>query len=268
MKRISCLFLILFVLGESSFAGVSLIGELTREKTMQPGEKFEGKVTLKNTGETSWEVTIYKTDYLFYADGSNIYGESGRIPRSNAGWLSISPTRLTIPPKEMASVYYIIEVPQQPDLIGTYWSMLMVEPTSETGSKDIEDETGKVKLGIKTVLRYGIQIVTNIGDTGDRKIKFLDKKLISQDGRRTLQMDIENIGERWLRPTLWVELYDKGGKNMGRFGNRQLRIYPGCSIRHKIDLGDVPIGKYKALVMVDNGDEYVFGAQYDLEIEQ
>jgi hypothetical protein len=267
MKRISCLFLILFVLGESSFAGVSLIGELTQEKTLQPGEKFEGKVTLENTGETSWQVTIYKTDYLFYSDGSNIYGEPGRITHSNASWLSVSPNRITIPPKEMASVYYTIEVPLQPDLIGTYWSMLMIEPTSETGPENIQDETGKVKLGVKTVVRYGVQIVTNIGDTGARKIKFLDKKLSNQDGKRTLQMDIENIGERWLRPTLWVELYDKGGKNIGRFGNRQMRIYPGCSVRHRIDLSDVPKGKYKALVVVDNGDEYVFGAQYDLEIE-
>ncbi len=267
MKKTICLFLIFFAIGEVSFAGVSLIGELTRETTLQPGEKFEGKITLENTGETSWEVTIYKTDYLFYSDGSNIYGEPGRAARSNASWLSINPTRLTIPPKEMASVYYTIQVPQQLDLIGTYWSMLMVEPTSDIDPKEIEDKTGKIKLGVSTVVRYGIQIVTNIGDTGIRKIKFLDKKLISQDGKKTLQLDIENVGERWLSPTIWAELYDKDGKNIGRFGNRQMRIYPGCSARHKIDLSDVPKGKYKALVVVDNGDQYVFGAQYDLEIE-
>jgi len=110
-------------------------------------------------------------------------------------------------------------------------------------------------------------MLTHIGDTGTRKIKFLDKKLFSQDGKTILQMDIENIGERWLTPTLWVELYDNQGTELGRFESGKRRIYPSCSVRYKVDLTDVPEGKYKALVVADNGDEYVFGAKYDLGIE-
>jgi len=44
-----------------------------------------------------------------------------------------------------------------------------------------------------------------------------------------------------------------------------MRIYPGTSVRHKIDLSSLPGGKYMALVVADNGDEYIFGAQYTLE---
>ena len=282
MKKILCFFLFFVFLVDFSFAGVSVIGKLTREKTLQPGEKFEGVINLKNTGETSCRVNVYQTDYLFYADGSNIYGEPGSAVRSNANWLSVSPNRLTIPPNEMASVYYTVRVPQiqelasaynnvqvpeSPDLIGTYWSMVMIEPVPETGPESIEDEAGKVKMGIQTKVRYGIQMVTNIGDTGARKIKFSDKKLIDQDGQKLLQMDIENIGERWLSPTLWVEIYDNYGAKVGRFESSKKRIYPACSVRHKVELTDVPKGKYKALVVADNGDEYVFGAKYDFGIE-
>lgn len=281
-KKIFCFFLFVVLSVDFSFAGVLVIGELTREKTVQPGETFEGTISLKNTGETSCQVNVYQTDYLFLADGSNIYGEPGTAVRSNADWLSVAPNRLSIPPDEMASVYYTVRVPQiqelvstynniqvleSPDLTGTYWSMVIVEPVPQTGPETIEDEARKVKMGIQTKIRYGIQMVNNIGDTGARKIKFLDEKLINQDGRNFLQMDIGNIGERWLSPTLWVEIYDSHGAKVGRFENSKKRIYPGCSVRHRVDLTGVPKGKYKALVVADNGDEYVFGAKYDFGIE-
>jgi hypothetical protein len=267
MRKFS-IFLLFFVLQvDLCVAGVSVIGKLTREMVLQPGEKFEGKIILKNTGETSHKVNVYQSDYLFYADGSNIYGEPGRSPRSNASWLSFSPKRITIPPNETASLYYALKVPKNFDMTGTYWSMIMIEPASETGPENIEDKDGKVKVGIQTRVRYGIQIVTNIGDTGARRVNFLDKKLISQEGKRILQMDIENTGERWLSPAVWVELYDPHGNKIARFESDKKRIYPDCSVRHRMDLTEIPEGDYKALVVVDNGDEYVFGAQYDLGIE-
>jgi hypothetical protein len=80
-------------------------------------------------------------------------------------------------------------------------------------------------------------------------------------------MDIDNIGEMWLSPPLWVEIYDSHGAKVGRFESSKKRIYPGCSVRHKVDLTDVPRGKYQALVVADNGDEHVFGAKYDFGIE-
>ena len=282
MKKILCALLFAVALAHSSFAGVSVIGQLTREESVQPGEKFEGTIKLQNTGETACQVSVYQTDYLFYADGSNVYGEPGSTARSNADWLSVSPKRLTVPPNEMALVHYSGQVPpvrklasvlsdlqvtESPDLVGTYWSMVMIEPVPETGPETGEEEPGKVKFGIQTKVRYGIQIVSNIGDTGTPKIKFLDKRLIRQEGKTILRLDIENTGQRWLSPGVWVELYDGGGMQVGRFEGAKKRIYPNCSVRHEVELSGVARGKYKALVVVDNGDQYVFGAKYDLEIE-
>ena len=267
MKRTFCLFVILLISGNVSFAQVSVIGDLTREATLQPGEKFEGKITLKNRGQTPWEVNVYKNDYLFYADGTIIYGEPGRAPRSNAGWLSLSPNELTILPDETASIFYTLQVPDDQDLSGTYWSIIMIEPTSETGAQILKDKKHKLKIGIQTRVRYAVQIISNIGDTGAPEIDFLDKKLIHQDGKRILQLDVGNIGEKRLSPAVWVELYDSHGNKMGRFESQKKRIYPECSVRYEVDLTEVPTGDYRALVVLDNGDEHVFGAQYNLGIE-
>lgn len=251
------------VLATCCFAGITINEGLSREHTVRPGEKVDGKITLSNTTDTAQQVKIYQTDYWYAANGEVKYGEPGKLARSNAGWISMSPVRLTIPPRESASVSYTIQVPEKLDLTGTYWSMVMVEPFLETNP----ETNRRNHFGIQTIIRYGIQIVTDIGVTGKRQVHFADKKLIYENDRKFLQIDIENTGESWLRPSTWVELYDGEGKKVGRFESEKKRIYPGCSIRQYSDLTRVPKGKYKALVAVESGDDYIAAVQYDVRIE-
>lgn len=268
--RMRIIYLALFVnlfIPHIAEAKIIIVGGLTHEREAAVGEYYEGVIFIRNPLEEPLEVKLYQTDYLFFCDGSSIYGEPGNDNRSNAQWISFSPHRQVIPPKDISEVKYTLKVPEDETLVGTYWSMLMVEELS-TGSPELSmPEKGKPALGIRQVIRYGVQMITHINDTGTRKIKFLDKKLITLDGKTMLQLDIENTGERWLTPTVWVELYDNQGTEVGRFESGKKRIYPSCSVEHNVDLTNVPKGNYKALVIVDNGDEYVFGAQYDIGIE-
>lgn len=245
------------------FGGIVINDGLSREHIVRPGEKAQGKITLRNTADTSQEVKIYQTDYQYSATGEVAYGEPGSLARSNAGWIFLSPIRLSLPPKEAISVYYTIQIPDRPDLKGTYWSMVMIEPYTEK----ILETKGKNQFGIETIIRYGIQMVTDIGPEGTRQIRFLDKKLVYEKEKKLLQIDIDNIGEWQLYPSMWVELYDEKGGKAGRFEGEKQRIYPGCSIRQLVDLTGVSKGKYKALVVVDNGDNYVVGAQYDMRFD-
>ena len=89
-------------------------------------------------------------------------------------------------------------------------------------------------------------------------------QLGAKDGKRQLLVDVENTGERWLRGTLWVELYAKEGALVGRFDAGRLRMYPGTSVRYTVDLAGVLAGSYKALIVIDCGDDDVFGANVNL----
>ncbi|WP_304511437.1 hypothetical protein [Desulfobacula sp.] len=209
--------------------------------------------------------TIDKND--FYSDGSNIYGEPGKAPRSNADWITFSPHRLIIPPKGVAQVNYTVTVPNNETLAGTYWSMMMIEGISSILPDAVRQEKDKITVRIKQVMRYGAQMITQIGDTGTRKLKFVKTKVLKTDDKRILQIDIENTGQRWLRPDLWVELYDEKGISAGKFEGGKLRIYPGTSVRFRIDLSRVPKGTYKAMVVADCGGEDLFGATYTLKFE-
>ena len=135
----------------TAWAGpVSVIGGLTREATLQPGGRTEGRIILRNNSNEPQEVKVYQTDYLFWADGRNEYGEPGSTPRSNARWIVHSPQQLTLPPKGTESVDYALQVPAQEGLSGTYWSVLMVEPIAAETLEPPKAEEGKVILEEQT----------------------------------------------------------------------------------------------------------------------
>ena len=130
------------------------------------------------------------------------------------------------------------------------------------------DDDGDVSLGIRQVFRYGIQMVTHIGNTGTRDLRFLTPQIQKDGDARYLLVDAENIGERWLRSACTAELYDTKGNYVQEFDGGMLRMYPGTSVRFRVDLSTVEEGTYRALVILDCGDDDVFGASYTLKVQR
>lgn len=246
---------------------INIVGGLTRYTKMKPNEKIDGSIVVRNTGTESQEVKVLQTDYLFYADGRNDYGIPGSHPRSNAKWITFTPQQFTVPAQGIITVNYTIQAPNDAKLTGTYWSMFMVEPLASASLEPPTSEKEKIKVGVRTVLRYGIQIITDCSDNAVCSIKFTGQQLQKLEGKTTLIVDVENNGEQYLTPTLWTELFDEQGTSLGRFDGGHLRIYPTCSGRFRVDLSRISAGTYSALVVADNGDDHVFGAQLKLEIK-
>ncbi len=255
---------------QSLSAQVSVIGDLSQDKDARPGETYTGAIVVRNDTNEPQEAKVYQTDYSFQFDGTNNYGEPGTLPRSNARWIAFSPSYLTIPPLGTMAVNYSVSVPaDSPDhtLVGTYWSMLMVEGIQKgSAESSLPRKDKKAQMGIMQTIRYGIQIATSIAGTGTKKIEFIGARIVTQqDGKKVLQLDIRNTGEIGMRPEVYAELFNAQGASIGKFAGVRYRIYPGTSVRQNIDVSSVGKGTYKALVVVDAGGDDVFGAQYTLE---
>jgi hypothetical protein len=246
---------------------VSIKGSLTHERQAQPGEIYRGTITVINPGGDLEEVKVYQTDYHFVSDGRCFYDDPGANPRSNASWITFSPHLVTITPEGNSIINYTVAVTQEEGLIGTYWSILMIEVMPKGYQEVTSPERTAAKLGIRQIVRYGIQIVTHIGNTGQRRLEFANTKLLRDGDLRLFQVDVENVGERWLRPVLWTELYGKDGSYRGRLEGGVLRVYPGTSARFTFDVTHIARGDYKALVIADCGADDVFGATYPLRFE-
>lgn len=260
MRGFRFLSLILMLLtSDFVYASVSLLGPLAREHTVALGEKFEGVILLRNSGSEATTVRIYQTDYAYFADGTNDFGAPGRVARSNASWITVSSTLLKVPAGQTLDFSYSGRVPKNATLPGSYWSIIMIENVAP-----LEDSVRGE--GVQTLARYGVQVVTQIGETGKRSVRFAKNEFLRQDAKAYALLDLENDGDCLIFPKLWIELYDSAGNKLGRFDTGSMRIYPGCSARYRVELPGVPAGAYNALVFVDCGHDQMVGTRVALKL--
>lgn len=269
-RATSVALLVILVALSVATAQVSVVGDLSRDEEVRPGQVIEGVILIKNDTPEIQEAKVYQTDYSFHFSGSNTYGDPGTSPRSNARWISFSPAFVTLPPNASVAVNYTVTVPRDPSrqLLGTYWSMIMVEGIVKGSAESAQPAPkAKAQMGLAQTMRYAIQIATTIAGTGAIDVKFLNAAVTTRDdSTRVLVADLENAGERFIRPNVYVELFDEAGLSRGRYDGTRFRMYPGTSVRQTIDISSMPAGTYKALLVVDAGGDEAFAAQYTLKL--
>jgi hypothetical protein len=147
-------------------AQITVQGDLAHELELLPGMTHSGSIVLRNGGTTPAEVKMYQTDYRSEVPRQHFYEDPGTTPRSNAAWISISPMRFTVPAGESYTVSYVLEVPADSSLGGTFWSVLMIEPIPPESPESVDAVPNETSVGIITLIRYGFKFVTHIGTSG------------------------------------------------------------------------------------------------------
>jgi hypothetical protein len=245
-----------------AFAGITPEGEATQVHRAQPGDSYRAAIAIRNPGSEAVQVKLYQTDYVFFANGENRFDAPGSQTRSNAGWLRLNREQVDIAPGSVATVDYEVQVPPDVRLTGTYWSVVMVQelPVAEATG------TPRTTVKLNQTLRHAIQIITEMGDTGRSEIAFRNARVVGEGAARVLDIDLANIGERWLRTDVWLELHDPAGHIVGRFAAPRRRSFPGTSVRNRFELSSAPAGKYLGLLVADGGRNDLFGMQIELDL--
>lgn len=245
-------------------AEISVVGSLVRQAEQDPGDRTEGVILVRNNNDVPREILVHQSDYMFHADGRNDFAPAGSLPRSNADWVSFNPAQVLVPPHQTVSVYYAIEAPDE-DLSGSYWSLLLVEALP----LPVEEQLPQIGRGvqIQTVIRYGVELISDLGGDADGLLAFDSVALRRQDGQTLLALDIANRGAIQASPRVWIDLFDAEGAPAGRVtATQQSRILPGCSTRFLLDLSKLPRAAYTGLAIADAGGDLVFGADYQLDL--
>jgi len=249
-------------------AQITVRGQLAHDLNAVPGQVVTGSISVDNETDQPQQARIYLRDYMFFADGTNAYDEPGTVERSNAPWVQFTPEALTVPPGSSAEVSYSIAVPDSADG-GSFWSMLMVEaiePGSATSTSGDDGEEER-QVGFRQVTRYGVQLAVHLQEESVKEVAFDNIQLLAdEEGQTWFLADVTNTGSLMLRPNVYMRIFAEDGSESGPFDGVQFRMYPGTSVRQRIDLSDLPAGTYQALLIVDNGDDAVFGGQYELTL--
>ena len=250
----------------ASQAQITVRGRLAHDVDVIPGQTIMGSVVVDNETAQPQQAKIYLKDYMFYADGTNSYDDPGTGMRSNASWVQFSPQAATVPPGGSVTVSYSISIPDSVGA-GSYWSMLMVEGVDANSAESTSGDSPDREMGFRQVTRYGVQLAVHLRDDAELNVEIDSIRLVADDVGDTLfQADVTNIGTFMLHPTVYLRVFAEDGTEHGPFDGIQFRIYPGTSVRQRIDLSSLPPGTYQALLVVDNGDDAVFGGQYELTL--
>ena len=271
LPRLTRLILLLLSLVAYPSAAQIFIGaSLADDREVPPGASYEGTIPINNTSDEAVEVRLYLTDYRFDADGRNWYDEPGEQDRSNALWIGFGNPIVTIPAQSTLEVAYRVDVPDDPGLEGSYWSMMMVEAIPSESIESTLGETEDVsspQFGVRRLIRYGVQIATHVMETGHADLSLSNPEIVKdEDGLARLSVSIDNAGSRLAESYVYLDLFDSSGQNVGRFAGSRARIYPGTSFRHSVPIDVKLEGRFEALFVIDIGDDNTFGAQYTLEL--
>jgi len=238
-------FLSLFIQNQA-FCSIVISNGLTHIHKVEAGQVVREFIEIQNAGFQNRAIRVYQKDYSFTHDGAVFYDKPNTNQRSNANWIDFSPGYLELEPQQKSVINYEITIPEGQDLLGSYWSVLMVE-----GIETIAPALPQSGLSVATIMRYAIQIATNIGDSGENNLEFIEAKLEKVDGQKVGSVALINNGERLLIPEVSIELFDKEGQSVGVVKTAKKKIYPGTSARFFLALEDIPKGDYEAVVLAD-----------------
>ena len=256
MKYLSVfLCLVLFI---PLFADWSIIGDLTHYSVMNNGEQVTKSIIISNHASEKLVLSVTQADYAYNSEDNIWFVEAGKLERSNAKWISFATQELTIAPKSQDSFSYTISVPGNEELIGSYWSIIFIEESNISYKKAKDNE-----LNLQVNQRYAIQTITQIADTGSYDIQFKGAELIKST--TVLQLSLKNTGERWVNPSVWVEVYEADGDKLGVFYADKYKLYPQTSYVYKIQLASLNKSNYYVVAVVDCGENKIFGSQFNIQ---
>lgn len=243
------------VTARSGDAQIAVTGPTLMERTAAAGETYHGTIPIRNTSGAMQVVRLSLGDRV-EAGGSRRFDPAGSHARSNAGWITLSQTEVTVPPQGSVAVAYTVVVPAgAPPPFGTYWSIVFVE-----GGKPAELPARGVGVTIR--LRHTVQVVTHIGETGEARLAFGQPHV---EGRE-LMVDVMHAGTRACRPSFQLDVFREDGSLVHTLKASRGLLYPSMSVRQRFALPELPPGPYTILLLADVGAAIVQGEKYEIQI--
>jgi hypothetical protein len=258
MKK-SLLFLFLVFSFQISNAGVVILNGLTHVHQSASGQLVTGIIRMKNTDETEQRVIVYFNDLFQECGKETVLTADNSHNNSIKNWLTTNVNEHVFKANEEYELIYTINVPNDVEIDGSFWGVLMVE--IEKPIKEDELEYG-VKLQSK--VRYGIQIIADINERTPSELEFYDIKIEGNDGNKLINVDLKNLGTFYVEPTLILEVFNSNGLQEKKVEVKFKKVYPNSCKAFSLDISGLPKGAYTAVLVADYGKNIY---SIDLEFE-
>ena len=240
-------------------ATVVILNGLTHIHNTEKGSVLKGEIIMQNNSKVSDElVKIYLTDLKQDCAGST-YGILDDNARSIAKWVTFSTNEKVLVPNEKYTLFYTIEIPEDIDY-GSFWGVIMVEiskPISESYESGIK---------INSKIRYGVQIVANIGERINPEIQFVDVSIVKKNKLEyKVDVQLKNKGVYLVQPALILELFNDLGESVKKVQSVFKKVYPKNCKSFQIPISGLPPGEYDGVLVADYGGD-IYGINVSLNL--
>ena len=260
MKKLSVLIGVLLFY-TTGFAKVIVLSGLTNVGSANPGQIVEGEVLLQNIGDKEERILIYLNDLVQDCQTATSYAPVGTHPRSSGNWIELNAADRLLAPMEEFSLKYKVKVPEEKNLRGSYWSILMVEIVDP-----IKEDQLDYGIAMDSKIRYGVQLITNVGAEEPSVIEFAGVELNQKDGGYVLSATAENISEFMVTPTMVLEVYNQDAELVLKTEVPFKKVYPKSCKTFELPIQNLEKGNYDALLVADYGKD-LFGTNLEFSID-
>ena len=244
---------------QNANAQITLVGERVQKVHALPGEQYTGSVMIHNEADHALTIRVYQ-DEITALTSFDRGDEIVTISRSNADWVSHTSEKMTIQSGEVAELAYQVVVPLRLDTeppSGTYWSSLTVDVIAMGSTAEARRPYSRHNL---------TDIATQIKGTGDASLAINSLHVMGDPVEKKLQAAMVNTGDLIVKPDVWFELYNASGSLETRVAVKSEWIYPGALNRVVAEMPELVPGIYEAHVVVDAGEDRIFGKSYTLDL--
>lgn len=216
------------------------------------------KITNRSAIRQSMQTSI--GDWYRDSLGNHVYLKPGEMgDRSNAAYVSITPSFIEIEPNETAEVLVSIQLPTA-DSVPTQmtWSMLFVQGTVEKTVPFVPEN--QLATQIRESYRFGVHIYNTPSVSNEAKAMLEDFFIVPPTGTDTIpkyMLRSKNIGDVILKCKSYLEITNLSTGETVNIDPDEFTVFPNESKTSVFTLPDnVSKGEFSILGILDYGDQY------------
>lgn len=221
--------------------------------TGAPGSNVTQTVTITNGGKAPFSFKATFSDWRRDSIGEKVYADAGTLPRSNADWLKLSETNLTVQPGESKQVNVTLTIPADASDVVTN-SMLMLTQIAQQSDEYLKNNN----IGIKVLFEFGLHVYytpekNTKEDLDFTAINFRGKVKIADKMYNRVAVQIKNVGNTVSDSSVDFELTNKATGEETKLDPIAISMMPDAEQIVYFDIPESLTGAYAGVAILRVG---------------
>lgn len=194
--------------------------------SLKPGEKTQVSINVRNNSQETIELESFTQDLIVDEDGSTPIPVTEEVSNrwGLTNWLTLTPSRHVLQPREIARINILIEVPEDA-LPGGHYAMVLHQPITQQVVAGQEIASSGVSQRTGTLLYVTVEGPIN----EEAFLRDFSFPALTEYGPVPFTFKVENLSDIHIAPQMGVEIYNIFGKKIETIPVGGKNIFPFTS---------------------------------------